>query len=546
MNIFDLTVLGLGGLIDAGIYVVIGQLALTQAGPAVIISFMIAAVAAMFAGLCYAELSSRITKTGSAYVFTYVILGELWAFIAGWSMIAEYLVSAASMARAFTGYINSLTNDTMFVLFKEKIGWGDQGLFGDFPNFPALGLVILATIIVGIGVRESKTFMDAIISINVAALLSAIVAGIILSNTDNWSSLDKFAPNGMKGILLAAPNCFYCLSGFDTVPTASEEAIEPRRDVPKAILLSLGIAIVAYTIVIIIMTMMVPYYEISYYAPLAEAFRSRGFTPGYYIVSIGALCAIFGSLLATTYAVTRLFYSIAYDGLISTCIARVGQNRHIPTRAVICTCVLTGILALCMEISMLVELVAVSTITTYTMVSICVILSRYQTDVSSVYLDGYLHSTGVTDWLQNKLFPATKKSKTKAITNYERISQNEELVSVGNPPTKLTEDTHFSATIALILFMFCLVGFWTCLDILLQTGSGDKIDPVVVSLTSVYGAAGLIAVVVLFRLPRNNVKFPFMIPMAVPILSIVINSFIVVRIHWMSYIMFCTWVAIGK
>ncbi|KAK3728473.1 hypothetical protein QZH41_002335 [Actinostola sp. cb2023] len=483
------------GLIDAGIYVVIGQLALTLAGPAVIISFLIAAVAAVFSGLCYAELSSRITKTGSAYVFTYVILGEVWAFVTGWSMIAEYIVNAASMARAFSGYINSLTGDAMFDLFKEKLWWGNEGLFGHFPNFPALGLVILAAIIVGLGVRESKTFMDAMTSINGAALVSAIVAGAVLSDPSNWSSMDKFAPNGVSGILMAAPSCFYCLSGFDAIPTASEEALDPRHDVPKAIMWSLGISLVAYIAVITVQTLMVPYTDLTYYAPLAEAFKSRGFIPGYYIVSIGALCAIFGSLLATTYAVTRLFYSLAYDGLISTCIARVGENRHIPTMSVVCTGVLTGILALCIEMKMLVELVSVSTITTYTMVSVCVLLSRYQTDISSVYLDGYLHSSSVTDWLQNKLFPDKKtKSTSRAWVNYQKISEKDEPISIGNPPSKLTHDTQLSAMIALVFFILCLLGFWTCL-------------------------AGLVALVVLYKLPRNNAKFPFMVPMVVPVLS---------------------------
>ncbi|KAK3732875.1 hypothetical protein QZH41_006596 [Actinostola sp. cb2023] len=191
-------------------------------------------------------------------------------------MIAEYLVNAASMARAFSGYINSLTGDAMFDLFKEKLWWGNEGLFGHFPNFPALGLVILAAIIVGLGVRESKTFMDAMTSINGAALVSAIVAGAVLSDPSNWSSMDKFAPNGVSGILMAAPSCFYCLSGFDAIPTASEEALDPRHDVPKAIMWSLGISLVAYIAVITVQTLMVPYTDLTYYAPLAEAFKSRG------------------------------------------------------------------------------------------------------------------------------------------------------------------------------------------------------------------------------------------------------------------------------
>lgn len=545
MNIFDLTILGLGGLIDAGIYVIIGQIALRLAGPAVIISFLIAATAAMFSGLCYAELSSHITKTGSAYVFTYVILGEVWAFLTGWAMVAEYLVGAASMARAFTGYINSFTGDAMFAVFRDKLFWGDAGLFGSFPNFPALGLVILAVIIVGIGVRESKTFMDAITSINLAALISALVAGILLSNPENWSSMEKFAPHGVSGILMAAPSCFYCLSGFDAVPTASEETLDPRSDVPKAIMLSLGIATLAYVGIITVMTLMVPYSQLSYYAPLAEAFWSRGFPPGYYIVSVGALCAMFGSLLAAIYAVTRLFYSIAYDGLISTCIAKVGENRHVPTRSVICTGILTGIVALCIEIGMLVELVSVATLVTYTMVSLCVILSRYQTDISSVYLDGYIHTPyGVTDWLQNKFFPFRKEKKTgksRAWKNYQKLTDDQ--VSVGNPPSKLTPETQFNAVVALVLIILSLIGFWTCLDILLQ--SNDKIDPLEVSLICAYGTIAFIAVVYLFQLPRNNIKFPFMIPMVVPVLSIVFNTFILIRINWFSYLIFLTWIAIG-
>ncbi|XP_031572328.1 cationic amino acid transporter 3-like [Actinia tenebrosa] len=549
MNLFDLTVLGLGGLIDAGIYVVIGQLALRLAGPAVIISFLIAAIAAVLSGLCYAELSSRITKTGSAYVYAYVVLGELWAFLTGWSMIAEYLVNAASMARAFVGYVNSLTGDSMYDLFRDKISWGMNPLFGNFPNFPALFLVIVAAVIVGLGVRESKMFMDGITSINGTVIVFAIVSGCVFADTENWSSLEKFAPNGISGILMAAPSCFYCLSGFDAIPTASEEALDPRHGVSSAILLSLTISITAYFCVATVLTLMVPYNAIVGYAPLAEAFLTNDFEPGYYIVTIGALCAVFGSLLATTFATTRLVYSIAYDGLISSCFARVSERTHVPFIAVITTGILTGILAACIDMTLLVELVSVATITTYTMVSLCVLLSRYQTDVGSVYLDGYLHtSPSVAKWLEKRLFPkATEKAKTIAAKNYEKISRLDRPEELDKPEFqsrhRLSKDTQYSATIALIFFTLCLLGFWTSFDVMLADLS--RIDPVALSLMCLYGITCIVTLGVLLQMPRNNAKFPFMVPMAIPIVSIVINTFMLVRIHWASYYMFCSWTALG-
>ncbi|XP_032237348.1 cationic amino acid transporter 2 [Nematostella vectensis] len=537
MDLFDLTVLGLGGMLDAGIYVVIGQLAIV-AGPSVIVSFLVATVAALLAGLSYAELSSRITKTGSAYVFTYVTLGEVLGFFVGWSMLAEYIVNAASMAKACSLYINSLSGGAVYSYLAENISWGARNNYvGHFPDLVALALVLCSVVIIGLGVRESKTLMDIIMIMNGTVILFSIVSGVVFADTKLWSTPQKFAPKGLDGIILAIPQCFYCLSGFDTIPTASEEALEPSRTVPKAIVLCLVITSCAYLGISSIITLMVPYTAIDYHSPLAEAFSTRGFPPGYYVVSIGATAAIFASLLASYYAASRLLYSLSYDGLICMFLNKINKSRQVPLNSVIAVGVITGLSSLVFNMRELVELVAVATICTYTSVSVCVLVSRFQADYTTVFLDGNVHSTfSPVHWLKTRNL---SNAESKAKKNYQAISESDRFLV--SPP--VTSWSLHAAIVAIVVYILSLIAFSTSAFIWWE--NKDPMDPATIVMLCVYGVTAVAAVIALGAIPQNHASFPYMVPLAVPIISILLNVFVIVRVKPQAFAIFLLWVALG-
>ena len=541
MNVFDLTALGIGGLIDAGLYVVIGQLAHSVAGPAIIVSFLIAAVASLLAGMSYAEFASRVTRSGSGYIYTYVAMGEIWAFVAGWCMITEYVLSAASLASACSQYINFLSNGSVYDYFTEEFGVWNAPALASFPDLLALALVFLATLIVCLGVRESKLVLDITVFGNLLIVTFIIFVGSYYANVEHWSTMEKFAPYGWSGILTAASSCFYCFIGFDSIPSASEEAINPTVSVPLAILLSLGISLLLYIGVIVVLTMMVPYYQLKDLAPIAEAFAKRGFAASKYIVSVGALCAMLSSLLAACFATPRLIYSIAYDGLIFGCFTKINKGRQIPLRAVAASGLLSALLAFLFDMRQLVEMMGFMTLITYTTVSISVILTRYQTNPDWVcYEEQLLERT--QSWLRDLL----KKKKKGLSDDYKKLLQSgsDSVTTACHARPNECSNTIVNVTVAImILSMFAV-----CVYLRTWISSTDNIDASTIFAVSLYGSVTVTCLIVLQFQPKNGATFPFMVPCVplVPALSVFINIFLLTLFHPHTYIRSTIWITIGK
>lgn len=401
LNTFDLTALGVGTVVGAGLYVVTGELARDVAGPAVVISFFIAATAALLAGLCYAEFGSRIPKAGSAYIYTFVTLGELLAFIVGWNMILEYLIAAASLARACSEYINSLAGGRIYTFFINDIAsWKDIAFIGPFPDFLALAIGVVITVIVALGAQHSARFNKITTFINIGVILFVIIAGLFYVDSSNWSTPKKFAPYGVSGILTAAGSCFYSFVGFDAIATAGEEAINPKRSLPLSIILSLIISFLAYFGVATVLTLILPYHRLSRFAPLAEAFATRGFPAAKYVISIGAICATSCCLMCNSFAAPRVVYSMASDGLLFSFFADINQRTMVPVRATLFDGVIVCILAVLLDIRQLVEMLSIGTLMAYSMVALSVLLTRYQPGVPSVTIEGDVYQEKTRKWLK--------------------------------------------------------------------------------------------------------------------------------------------------
>lgn len=238
LSIFDLTALGIGSTLGAGIYVLAGEVARSIAGPAIVISFFIAAVASILSGLCYAEFGARVPKAGSAYIYSYVTVGELCAFVIGWNLFLEYVIGASSVARAWSEYFDSVLNNRIRNFTLTNIGEIHAAGLSNYPDFFALLLVLLITLILGIGVKNSTRFNNIFTGINLFVILFITCTGIYFAKGENWTR--DFTPFGASGVLTGAATCFYAFVGFDVIATTGEEARNPSRAIPISIVLALG------------------------------------------------------------------------------------------------------------------------------------------------------------------------------------------------------------------------------------------------------------------------------------------------------------------
>ncbi|KAJ7379574.1 hypothetical protein OS493_013969 [Desmophyllum pertusum] len=275
LDVFDLTSIGVGATVGAGLYVVTGQIARDVAGPGIVLSFFVAAVAAFLSGICYAEFGCRVVKAGSAYVYTYSSLGEIWAFIIGWNMILEYVIGTASLGRASSEYIDSIVGGGIRNFFIKNIGEFNASGLGTYPDFLAFVLVLLVSMIVASGAKHSAVFNKCVTVVNMLVILFVIAVGLFHVNPNNWAGRGQFLPYGVSGVLTGAASCFYCFVGFDVIATASEETINPKRSIPLSIMMCLVISFLAYFGVASILTLMVSYEKLDKFARYQRLSRQQ-------------------------------------------------------------------------------------------------------------------------------------------------------------------------------------------------------------------------------------------------------------------------------
>ncbi|CAI4232965.1 unnamed protein product [Auanema sp. JU1783] len=384
LTTFDITLLGIGHMIGAGIYVLTGSVVRYVAGPSVVVSFLIAGVASLLSALCYAEFGARFPKAGSAYTYAYVGVGELWAFIIGWNIILEHMVGAAAVARSWSGYLDSLLGNAISNSTMKEIGrFSNTSLLADYPDFTAFLLIIVVAIFVGLGSKVSTNFNSTFTIINMAVICVVIGYGITYADFSLWSGYDengksKFFPYGVNGMMAGAASCFFAYIGFDGLATAGEEAKDPSRSIPIATFTSMSVVTLAYILMAASLTLMIPYYEVHPTAAFSDAFALKGATIARYAVSIGALCGMMTSLVGGMFALPRCVFAMAEDGLLFKDLAVVNSKTQVPINAIIVFGSLTAIIALLFDITTLVEFLSIGTLLAYTIVSACVITLRYQ------------------------------------------------------------------------------------------------------------------------------------------------------------------------
>src|SRR5437667_3816834 len=281
----NLVTLGIGAIIGAGIFVITGQAAAQFAGPAIIISFVLAGVACAFAGLCYAEFASLIPIAGSAYTCSYATLGELVAWIIGWDLILEYAFGAAAVSIGWLGYVTDLIKSAFGITLPKALTISPFS--GGIINLPAFLIILLLTLLLIVGTSETSRFNNVIVGIKLAVILFFIVVGFGHVNPANWS---PFLPFGPGGIFRGAAIIFFAYIGFDQVSTSAEEARNPAKDLPLGILLSLGVCTLLYIVVTAILTGIVSYTPLNVASPVSHALLLIGLKGSASIISVGAIC----------------------------------------------------------------------------------------------------------------------------------------------------------------------------------------------------------------------------------------------------------------
>jgi len=369
---FSLILLGLGSIIGAGIFIVTGVAAANYSGPALLISFIISAIACAFTALCYAEFASMIPISGSVYTYTYVTLGEIWAWMIGWVLIFEYLISASAVAVGWSSYSIGLLS-SIGITFPAYLT-GAIGV-GGFINLPAILIIAVLTGILILGARESTRVNAVIVLANLAVITLFVVVGI---NYINFANYTPFTPFGIAGVFQGAAMVFFAYIGFDAVSTAAEETKDPQKNVPKGIIGSLIISSILYIAVAAVLTGMVPYTLLDNAAPVAFALNYVGANFVAAIVSVGALCGITSVLLTSLFGQTRIFFSMSRDGLLPEIFSTVHSNFKSPITSIILVGVVAALIAAFLPLALIIELVNIGTLSAFIFLAISIIVLRKQ------------------------------------------------------------------------------------------------------------------------------------------------------------------------
>ncbi|CAJ0605256.1 unnamed protein product [Cylicocyclus nassatus] len=517
MSVLDVMFLAIGQMIGAGIYVLAGTVVHSQTGPSIIISYICAGFAALMSAFSYAEFGARYPRAGSAYSYAYVGVGEIWAFVIGWTVILEYMIGNAAVARSWSGYLDNLVHHSISNFTLSTIGTlsSGDGFFSRYPDVVSFLLIIAVAVVVGAGSKSSATVNTIFVFVNLLIIVFITIYGFTYANFSHWVGNDeqgrsKFFPFEISGTLSGAATCFFSFIGFEALATAGEEAKNPRRTIPIATFGSLSIITFIYVVMSSSLTLMIPWDQVDPAAPFAAAFEQKGAIVAKYIITVGALAAMLNNLTTGAFALPRCVYAVADDGLIFSCLATVNKATQVPLNAIIVFTILNAILALVFDLEALVEFLSIGTLLAYSVVSASVLLLRYQPAPIGNDPDKLDAGGTFKHWVPMRYY----------------------LESI---PTGRT----ISIAVSTLVFSYFWLAFSFRLGLYSTAGGyisiGFSILLIIVTLIFIHGHK------------QNSLDLSFRVPFVpiIPALGLLVNCFMMAYLAYLTWVRFFIWMGIG-
>lgn len=534
LTTFDITLLGIGHMMGSGIYVLTPSVAKNTAGPALIVSYIIAGTASLLAALAYAEFGVRFPRAGSAYSYSYFSVGEFWAFFVGWNVVLENVIGISAVARACSAYIDSLTHGAIKAYMVNATGELPGPYLSAHPDFLALGIIVVYVAFMSVGVQATSWLNNILCCVNIFVLFIIIGVGGYFADFSNWTNPETggFAPFGVHGILAASAACFFAYVGFDAIAASGEEAVNPQRSLPIATFISMTVVTVLYVAVSAVLTLMVNYKDIVPDSGLPDALEGKGAVWAKIVVIIGALCGMSTVLIGTLYALTRIAYAMADDGLIMSMFGTVNKRTKIPLIAMYVFSALAALLAVILDIETLVEMMSIGTLFAYLVVSGGIIIFRYRAPAKK-------------DVVEMGALPEKQangsSSPASASSNGDRLQARFRFMApvLAGVPTDLV----ISLSVCGIVVDTLVLGFFTQ-GLWAEISAGDWWAVVVLTVLLLVLAVLCFLIAIHEQVvTEQRYKMPF-VPF-LPILSIVVNTILLTTLHGLTWLRLLIWVAIG-
>ncbi|XP_071495559.1 cationic amino acid transporter 4-like [Diadema antillarum] len=552
-----LVLMGLGIMVGNGLYVLTGVEAKETTGPATVVSYALSGIASLLSAICFAEFACRIPRTGSSYTFTYISMGEIWAFLIGWNVILEYAISAAAIAVAFIGYLDflcggALSNFMIISVMRSNL-W-TVPFFAPYPNIFSVIFLASITVAVVLGINVSAAVNGVLVGINAVVILIIIILGLQKADIRNWQDYGGFVPYGPGSVFSGAATLFFSYCGFDAIAYANEEAVNPRKSIPRAMFISILITITVYMLCSALLTLMVPYTTLDESSAFAGAFVANGVGWARWVVSIGALCSMVTSNFMCLYCLQRSFYAMAIDGLLFSCLGRVNETTRVPVFAALCSLVLVSPLAVFFSLPELVEFLSIGFLLGYIFVACAIIIMRYRHDPSPE--DAAMEMQQVSDEQRDVTRLLSSVGEGRESCYNERLLANASSALPGTLKEKFREVpllrqlARFRPGVVVNTCLGLSVVLISGVILVLKYGFQDLLgaDWWAILLLVFFLVGGLVSLLVIPLHEQNQVSGDYYrVPWVpfVPWLSILCNLVMVLHLRAITWCRFLIWVVIG-